>query len=187
MSEQDDFLTQPQAAPKWPLAIRYGLLTALALFVVGLALMFSGLVDPIARKGTGISILLQILVLFGGMYVAINEYKKECGNTITFGKALSFGALTALVIAIAGGLLAILQVTVINPEMTAQIQEMAIAQMEEQGLTEEQIEQQMNFMKIFTGPVGVAISGAISQFIFAFIVALPVAGIHQNAKTNSIA
>lgn len=184
MSNQDELLIQPEPAPMRPLALRYGLLTALALFVVGLILQFSGLVDAATRKGTGLSSVITLAILFGGIFIALGEYKKESGNSLTFGKALGFGTWTSLVIALAGALLYLLQVTLIDPGMIETIREMAELQFEEQGLSGSDLEQAMSIMKITTGPVVLTISAAIFQFIMAFIMALIAAAIKQNAKST---
>jgi hypothetical protein len=185
MSEQDEFLTQAPAAPKWPLALRYGLLTGLVMFAFGMLLELTGLVDPVARKGGGYTYLITFAVLFGGLYLAVKEYKKECGNRITFGTALRFATLTSVVIALIGGVLALVQMTLINPDMIDQIREFAIADMENRGMSEEQIEQGRKVMEVTTTPVVMSIFGGIFQFIFAFLMALIAAAVHQNAKNPS--
>lgn len=185
MSNQDEFLTQPTPAPMRSLALRYGLLTGLALFVLSMLLELTGLTDPVARKGTGLTYLITFGVLFGGLYLAVKEYKKECGNTITFGTALKFATLTSVVIALIGGLLALVQFTLISPDMAQQIRDMAMADMENRGMTEEQIEQAAKVMEITTSPAVMSIFGTVFQFIFAFIMSLIVAAVHQNAKKSS--
>lgn len=185
MSEQDEFLTQPQAAPMRPLALRYGLLTALALFALSMLLELAGVIDPVARKGAGFTYLITFGVLFGGLYLAVKEYKKECGSTITFGTALKFATLTSVVIALLGGILVLVQFTLINPDMAQQIKDMAMADMENRGMTEEQIEQGVKVMEVTTSPAVMSIFGAIFQFIFAFLMSLISAAIHQNAKNPS--
>lgn len=182
MSNLDEPITQPESTPMRPLALRYGLLTALALFVVGLALQFSGLVDPVARKGNWISSLFTLLIFFGGIYIAVREYKKENGNTITFGRALGFGTLTVAIICLVGMVLNYLHFAFIDPGMIEQIREASVAQLEERGMDEAQIEQAMQITKIFTSPVAMAIIGAFVSFIMGFIAALITAAIHQNAK-----
>ncbi|MCB9285008.1 MAG: DUF4199 domain-containing protein [Lewinellaceae bacterium] len=182
MSNLDEPIMQPESVPMRPLALRYGLLTALALFVIGLALQFSGLVDPVARKGNWISYLFTLAIFFGGIYIAIREYKKESGNTITFGRALGFGTLTVAIICLAGMVLNYLHFAFIDPGMIDQIRNASIAQMEERGMDETQIEQAMKFTKMFTSPIAMSIFGAIFSFIMGFIVTLIAGGIHQNAK-----
>lgn len=168
-----------------PLAIRYGLLTALALFAVSMLLELSGVIDPVARKGAGFTYLITFGVLLGGLFLAVKEYKKECGNTITFGTALKFATLTSLVIALMGGILTLVQFTLINPDMAQQIRDVAMADMESRGMTEEQIEQGEKVMEITTSPAVMAVFGTIFQFIFAFLMSLVAALIHQNAKNPS--
>ena len=186
MSNLDEMLNQPEPAPMRPLVIRYGLLIALALFVVGLILEFTGLVDPVKQEGTSIANILNLVVLFGGIFLATKAYKAESGNSITFGKALGFGTLVALVIALATLLLSLVQVYLINPEMIEMIEEAAITRMEDQGMSEDEIEQAMPFAKMFMSPMAISIMAAVVTFIMAFIVALVTSAIHQNAKRQDV-
>ena len=183
MSNQDDErLMQPAKIPMWPLALRYGLIIALALFVVTLVLSFTGLTDIAARKGMWLSILLTLVVFFGGLYVAVKDYKKESGNLIAFGRALGFGTLTVLVICVAGVVLNWIYFQFIDPDIINQIMDMQTAQFEAQGMDDEQIEQTQKMMGFMMNPIGMAISGLFNSFIFGFIGALIAAAIHQNAK-----
>jgi hypothetical protein len=90
-----------------------------------------------------------------------------------------------VVIALIGGVLALVQMTLINPDMIDQIREFAIADMENRGMSEEQIEQGRKVMEVTTTPVVMSIFGGIFQFIFAFLMALIAAAVHQNAKNPS--
>ncbi|MBK7408801.1 MAG: DUF4199 domain-containing protein [Saprospirales bacterium] len=184
MSNLDEPLMQPESVPMRPLALRYGLLTALALFVVGLGMQFSGLVDPVAQKGTAISSVITLLIFFGGIFIATREYKRESGNTITFGRALGFGTLTVAIVCLVGMVLNYLHFTLIDPGMIDQIRAMSMERMEEQGLDEAAMEQAIKFANMFTNPISMSIFGAISSFIFGFIVSLITSAIHQNAKAT---
>jgi hypothetical protein len=183
----DEQIIQPEAAPMRPIALRYGLLTALALFFAGLLLQFTGIVDPIAQKGTVISSLISIVVLFGGMYLALKEYKNENGNRLTFGKGLNVGILTSVFLALATVVLTYLQVAFINTEMMDQMYEMQIAQMEERGMDDAAIEQTMSMLGFMRSPWFIAVAAGFGQFIFAFIMALIAAAIHQNVKSGETA
>lgn len=178
----DERLMQPVKAPMRNLALRYGVIIALALFVVGLLLQFSGMVDPAAQKGTWISTVLTILVFFGGIYYAMGEYKKESGNLITFGRALGFGALTVLIASLIGLVLNWINFEFIDPGMIAKVREMQVAEMEKQGMDDEAIAQAQNYMGFIMNPVFFALVGAFVSYFFGFIGALISAAIHQNAK-----
>ena len=187
MSMLDEQIIQPEPVPTRPIALRYGLLTALALFFAGLLLQFIGIVDPVAQTGTAISTMISIAVLFGGMYLALKEYKNENGNRLTFGKGLNVGILTSVFIALAMIVLTYLQVTFINTDMMDQILEMQIAKMEDQGMDDATIEQTMSMMGFMRSPWFIALAAGIGQFIFAFIMALIAAAIHQNVKSGETA
>ena len=178
----DERLMQPVKAPMRTLALRYGVIIALALFVIGLLLQFSGMVDPAAQKGTWISTVLTILVFFGGIYYAMGEYKKESANLITFGRALGFGALTVLFVCLIGIVLNWINFAFIDPDMIDKIKDMQMAEMEKQGMDDEAISQAQKYTGFFMNPVFFAVSGAFVSYFFGFIGALVSAAIHQNAK-----
>jgi hypothetical protein len=183
----DEQIIQPEPAPSRPIALRYGLLTALALFFAGLLLQFTGIVDPVVQKGSAISTMISIAVLFGGMYLALKEYKNENGNRLTFGKGLNVGILTSVVIALAMIVLTYLQVAFINTDIMDQIFEMQIAQMEDRGMDDAAIEQAMSVMGFMRSPWFIAVAAGFGQFIFGFIMALIAAAIHQNVKSGETA
>jgi len=178
----EERLMQPAKISMWPLALRYGLIIALALFVLTLILQFTGLVNPVEQKGTWLNILLTIVIFFGGLYIAVREYKKDSGNLITFGRALGFGTLTVVVICLAGLVLNWIYFQFIDPGIVEQMKEISISQMEDRGMSDEEIEQAQQFMGFMLNPVGMAVSGAFYSFLFGFIIALITAAIHQNAK-----
>lgn len=178
----DERLMQPAKISMWPLAFRYGLIISLALFVLTIVLQFSGLVNIVEQKGTWLSIILTLVIFFGGLYMAVKEFKKDSGNLITFGRALGFGTATVLVICLIGIVLNWVYFKFIDPGIIEQMSEMQMSQFEERGMSDEEIEQTQQFMGFMMNPVGMAISGAISSFIYGFIIALVTAGIHQNAK-----
>lgn len=184
MSELDDDqrLMQPAKIPMRPLALRYGLMIGLALFVIGLVLQFTGIVDPVAQKGTSINLITGVVILLGGLYLAVGEYKKESGNLITFGRALGFGTLTLVFICLVTFVMSWLNFTVIDPGMVDQIREVSAQRMREQGMDDEAIDQAKGMLNIFTNPVVMSLMGSIFFFFFGFIAALITAAIHNNAK-----
>jgi hypothetical protein len=180
--DDDQRLMQPVKVPMRPLALRYGLMIGLALFVIGLLLQFSGVVDPVEQKGTSVNMLVGVAILLGGLYIAVREYKKESGNLITFGRALGFGTLTLVFICLVTFVTSWLNFTVIDPGMVDQIREMSDQRMREQGMDDDAIEQAKGMLNIFTSPIVMSIMGAIFFFFFGFICALITAAIHNNAK-----
>jgi cation transport ATPase len=184
MTNLDEQLIQPEPTPMRSLALRYGLIIALALFFIGMLLQFMGVVDPVEQKGTWVSSLLSLAVLFGGLYMAMQEYKKESNNSLTFGRALRFGILTSVVLGLATLVLTYLQVSFINPEMIEQLREASIVRMEERGLDDEAIDEAIPMMGFFLNPFFLAITAGLGQFIFGFVISLAAAAIHQNEKSS---
>ena len=123
----------------------------------------------------GFGALLSCLVILGSAAIAVWHYTSTNGVTIAGGEGAGMGALTGLIGAVIAGILGyfLISIGAIPDPM-----DVAIEQMREQGLTEEQIEQGMGMAEMFNSPVigiavgavfgliGGAIGGAIGAALF---------------------
>ncbi|MCB0683726.1 MAG: DUF4199 domain-containing protein [Saprospiraceae bacterium] len=164
----------------WPVAMRYGLITGLALVVVSLATQLTGVVDPATGKNSWIALLISVAIMVWGMSAAITKHRDEnLGGYISYGKALGIGALTALIFMVISSIYTLLYFTVIDPGIVDQIYDAAVANMEDQGMSDEQIEQSMKFMSWMMNPALMTIMGFISNYFIAFIIDLIVAAVNS--------
>jgi hypothetical protein len=168
----------PSAVSIRPVSLRYGLIGGLALVVISLVLQLTGMTDSATGKGGWLAFLLSLVVMFGVIYLAIQKHRDdELGGFMSFGRGLGVGALTSLIMLLISAVFTFLYFTVIDPGIIETMMENSIAQMEEQGLSDDQIEQSMGFVKWMMNPVFLTISGTIVNYIVAFILSIIGAGI----------
>lgn len=100
----------------------------------------------------------------------------QLGGYIGLGRCLGIGALTGVIAGAIGALFTLLYLTVINPGFTEQLKELMVAQWEEQGMSEEQIEMALGMSSTFTNPVMLSVWQTLGGALLGLIVGL-VAGL----------
>ncbi len=176
-------IPDPSSASYTPRALNYGMIGSGVLIVVGLIMYLAGLSDPAEQQGAvgWITNIINAVVMIWAIHMAMKTHRDEdLGGYMTYGRALSAGTVTSLVMAAVTFVWMLVFFTLIAPEMLDQIKELQIAQMEQQGMTDEQIEQAMEMAGMLTSPVGLAIMGAIGTFILGFILSLIIAAVDRN-------
>lgn len=176
-------IPDPSSVSYTPHAIRYGLIGSGILVVVGLIMYLAGLSDPAKQQGAvgWINNIINAVVMIWAIHTAMKTHRdQDLGGYMTYGRALGVGTVTSLVMAAVTLVWMLLFFMVIAPEMIDQIKELQMAQMEQQGMSDEQIEQAMEMAGMFTSPTGLAIMGAIGTFIFGFILSLIIAAFARN-------
>jgi hypothetical protein len=147
---------------------KYGLITALAMIVVNVALYVS---DMSFRPGAQ---YIGFIPLLAGLILNAQAFSKANAHYVTFGKVFGSGfKATALIILVLLGW-SILATYVIFPEMKTKSLEKAMEGMEREGLSEERIEQGMELMKkgftvfLIAGVVfGTMLMGALCSLVAA--------------------
>lgn len=159
----------------WPLALKYGLILAFTQIIVNIVFY---LISPdSATKGFsglgGVQFLLVALASISLLVVAGNARKNEdLGGYMTYNKSLGFMLLTALPVAVLIGLFTFIFAKYMAPEVFAKVMDQQIEEMYNRGMSEEQVEQSMKFMKIFMSPGSMMVIGAIGTYFWLFIYSL---------------
>ncbi len=167
-------------------ALKYGLLGGLLLVVFSLLLDLTGLTDPAAQKGSWIASVVSLAIFFWALYSAIRSEREDLGGGITFGQGFKVGLLAALIIALISGVYMYVYMAFINPDMVDQIREMTMEKLAAQGLSDEQIESQMQIMGKMMSPGMMTIWGFIGNFILGAIVAVVASAILKKDPSNSL-
>lgn len=125
-----------------------------------------------------------IIILIAGLAFAMKNYRDSVLEGIMpFGKAFGFGVLIVVVSGLLGSIYTYLLYTVIDPELQQKLMEFSAEKMLESGrVTEDQLEQTMEFTKKFMSPVYLTVSGFIMNCIFGTIVSLIVAAIFKKEE-----
>lgn len=173
----DDYkMIDPANVSPRPVAQKYGLIGSLVLIVVGLLTHLLGITDLSQQGGTGnwIANILNWGVMVGVIVLAIKTHRdSDLGGYISMGRGFKTGMIATLMMAIVMAVWSYVFFTLVAPEALEMIKEVALEEMESQGLSEEQMEASAGMMGFFTSPtflvlvslIGTLITGAIFSLI----------------------
>lgn len=173
--------TTGQGGSASPIIWRYGLLTGLVLILLGLVFYLTGLqsFDQPQSSSSWIITIVNLVVLFGGLYLAIQQHRDQnLGGYITFGKGFTVGLLTSLVVAVVSAIWTIVFFTLVEPNATEMILEASKDQMaNEQGMSDEQIEQAMTWASWMTSPSMMTVFALLGTVFQGLILSLIAGGV----------
>lgn len=166
-------MEQPSTAR---IALKWGIIGGLASIVLSTAIFMTELwKSPIAS-------FLPILLMIVFLVLAIKEFKTDNGEFMSFGQGLGVGTLTGAVLGLLSSMFGQLYQKVIDPTFLTRMKDFQYEKMEEQGLSDAQIEQAMAMTEKFSnGGLSFAI-GLIFTIFFAFLFSLAIAGIMKKNK-----
>lgn len=169
---------QPEVKPN-AIAFRYGLYGGLASILVGLVLYLLGLSDYTKTGGGLLTMLLSYSIIIVTPIFGILTYRRALGGWISYKQAFIVGFLTSLVMILISSLWSYVFMTFIAPDIMDTIQQAQVIQMEERGLTEEQIEQAQSMMGTFMKPGFMALTALFGGALIAAVLNLILAAIFQ--------
>jgi len=176
-------------ASPWPVGSRYGLIAGLALIVIGMIIHLAGIVDYTNQNSSGnwISNIVNLAVLIGAMAMAIKYHRdQQLGGYVSFGRAFYVGFIVTLIITIVSAIWMYIFFAFVEPGLVSDMMEMTREQMiEEQGMSEDQVEQAMQYTAWFMNPVGMAISGGLFTLFFGVVLSLIVAAVMQKKPAGA--
>ncbi len=161
------------------IALKWGAILGLGLIVITLAMY---LTDQTANP---VFSVLTVVAMLACLVLAMRNFRSLNGGYMSYGEGLSIGALLSAV----SGLLSAAFITFYNVVIDPTIQQRSIEQarekFEEQGsLSDEQIDQAMEFSQKFQSPGFTFIAGVFGSLIMGFLLSLIVAAFIRRNKTN---
>ncbi len=162
--------------------IRYGFIAALITIALAMTFHVTGMTDYSSQNSAmnWISSLLSYAVIIGALVLAMKKYREDLGGYLTFGQGFTTGFWAILIIAIVSAVWSFLFFSFIAPDVIDTMIETARDQMaEQQGMSEEQIEQAMQFTSWMMSPVALTFLAAIGTLIMGVIFDLIIAAIMQ--------
>lgn len=172
---------QPSNVSPWPGALRYGLITGMALVAISLLLSLAGVVDPTNQSNPGnwLASILSYAIMITGMAMAVKNHRdNELGRYISFGRSFLVGFIVIIVASVLSLVYTYVYFTVIDPGMLEAILEASRDQMiEQRGLSEEDADQAMAMTSFMFTPGMMALLGTLGSALFGAIFALIVAAI----------
>ena len=164
----------------WAVGAKGGLYTGLVFIIFGLIVFLGGFFG-----NQWLSNIFTLIAFSVGVYLTHNAYKEQGNGFMSYGQGLGLGAVVGLVSGILNAAFVTIYMGFIDPTLLqAQIQE-SIYQMEEQGLTDAQIEQAMQVSEMFTSPLAIFFLQIFSSLFFAFLVALVVSAFTKNTDPTA--
>ncbi len=150
--------------------VKYGIIGALLAFVWTLIGYVMGNETQEKLKWVGFAVMAGIVIYC--FRAAILEYRQANEGFISFGKAYGAAFKTGLVMALVSSLLTYVYFAYINPEYIGFALEKAQEQMQEQGLSDEQIQTAVQMQAKFMTPVMMTVMGFVSSLIIYALISL---------------
>ena len=131
-------------------AMNYGLILGVVMILISIITYVTGLALEGAQWPNWIYyIIFPIIVIY-----AISQYKKHNANLLSLGEAIKVGLTIAVVSALVNIIYGLIFNYVIDPEFMGQMADVIRDKMlENPGMTEELVDQQMKFVEIFMNPL----------------------------------
>ncbi len=154
--------------------------------ILGLVLMLYSSLGYTANLMTNSAFgSLPLILIIAGLVLAMREFRTLNGGFMTFGEGVGLGALTTAVSGLLSNLYSVFYTNVIDPGLMGRVMDQTRDQMEEQGkMTDEQIDQTMEMMKMFQSPGLQIIVGVLGSIIFGTLLSLVIAAIMRRQNTN---
>ena len=157
-------------------ALKWGVIIGIISILYSTAIMVSG------QIGNQVLGYLVYLIIAVGIYLAINDFKKENQGFISYGQGLGLGVLKCTIVGLISGFFTFAYMKFIDPTITEQMMKKAVEEMEKKGLPDDQIEKAMEYSKMFMNPGVLFIVGLIGTVFIGLILSLIIAAILKKDK-----
>ncbi|MFC2137175.1 DUF4199 domain-containing protein [Bacteroidota bacterium] len=148
-------------------AMNYGAIVGFALVIYSV-LMY--MLDLSTNRTMG---NLSFIILLAGIIFGIKNYRDKVNDgIIAYTKSLGLGILITVFAGIISTFYSYIQMTIIDPELPAKIMEIAEEAMLDRGMTEEQVEMQMQMTAKMMKPLSLSIIGILSFAFYGTILSL---------------
>ena len=156
------------------IGFKYGLILGLISIVLFIVFDFAGVSTSSWARYIGI-VPTAILI-----FMAHKAFKDEGDGYMRFGQGMGVGFWLSALSSAVSSVFAMLYVMFINPNMMDAAKQEQIQKMEEQGMTDAQIDQAMGFAEVFMSPVAMLIFGLIGGILIGVIISLIVSAFTKN-------
>ncbi len=148
--------------------LKYGLIIGLVFIVYGMILQFLNL-DMKLMQNLG---YLNYAALIAVIYLAHKAFKEGGDGYLSVGQGIGIGTLISLIGGALSGVFSYIYLSFIDDSMLTKVKDMQIAEMENRGMDDAQIEQAMNIAGKFMTPLMMAVMSIVVMVIFGFILSL---------------
>jgi len=146
--------------------LKWGLIAGIVSMVYTAILYTTGLFLNPGVPWVGVVLSVVLIVL------AMRNFRELNGGFMTYGEGVSMGAFTGTISALLSGSFNYLYTTFIDPTIQQQIRDFSEEQLAAQGMTDEQIEQALEFANTFQSPGVQFLMGVGGAVLASLIIAL---------------
>ncbi|MCC9136125.1 DUF4199 domain-containing protein [Pontibacter silvestris] len=157
-------------------ALKYGFVGALIGVVYSLILMVTNLnTNPWLST-------LSYVILIGTIVVAMQQYKKSNYGYMSYGQGLGIGTLVSAMFGVFGSVFTYIYTTFVDPNFMDNMMEQQRIELENRGMSDEQIDQAIAMSQQFASPALLVVWGILLYIIVGFILSLIVSAIMKNSR-----
>jgi hypothetical protein len=161
------------------IALKWGAFLGLVLMVITLVMYLTDQSTNPIFSGLTLGAMVAFLIL------SMREYRSQNGGYMTYGEGLGIGTLLSAVAGLLSSAFITFYNVVIDPTVQQRALEKAREKLEDQGkLSDEQIDQALEFSQKFQSPGFTFIAGVFGTVIMGFLLALIVAAFIRRNKAN---
>lgn len=153
----------------WSIGAKGGLYTGLVLIILGLIVNILELQS--LREGWG-SFLYSTISLGIGIFLTHKAYKEQGNGLMSYGQGLGIGTVLGIVAGVLSAIFSVVYLTYIDPELMDSIMDMQRIKMEEQGMSDAEIDQAMDMASNFQSPGMLFLFATLGTIFYAFLVSL---------------
>lgn len=157
-------------------SLKYGVISALVGIIIFVITDFAGLV------GNQVMSYLPFLVTAVIMFLAHKEFIRDGDGYMNYSQGLGLGTLMSLISSLISSVFIFIYVKLINTNYIANTLEVQRQGLEDQGMSDAQVDQAMSITEKIMSPVGMAIMGIVFGVFFGFIIALIVSAITKKSR-----
>lgn len=159
-------------------ALKWGGILGIASILFSLVLF---LTDNVGNRGLS---AISYALIIGGLILAMRDYRTRNGGYMSYGEGLSVGTLTAAISGLLSSLFSVFYTTFIDTGIMARAADTMRDQLEERGIPDDQIDQQMELMQMFQSPGILFVVGVIGSALIGLILSLIIAAFMRRNKAN---
>ena len=171
--EEFEPLTVKQVSLKW------GLYLGMVMIIYGILLQ---LMDQVGNQALS---YVNYVFMAALMYFAHKSFKDEGNGFMSYGQGLGIGTLMGVVGSLLSVVFSYVYVKFIDPSFMDIIKELQVEKMQEQGLSDAQIDQAMDMSAAFMTPEVMFPMAFVFSVFFAFILSLIVSAITKNVDPST--
>jgi hypothetical protein len=170
-----------QAAGVMKVALTYGLVTALVSALWMLVEFFLGFHGENIASGQHFR-WLPWLILLVGIVLAIRAQRAAGGGTLSYGRGVGTGVLTAIVWSLAVSVWSFIYTSAINPDFIEFMVQFQLDEMERKGMAPEMIDAAEKVIRMMSHPLLSAVMGVVTFGVFGTVVSLIAAAVFRTKE-----